>query len=256
MTKKQQAIRRFEDDFPSVDQVRTPLDRALWALACHKHTITSPSHISHHDISRLLRKHDVSSSAISIARCLARAGDKVDREGTGKSVRFRIMRPGEDHLRRLKGGESVNVVYVDGSAAWTARRMLIDQIAKKVRDESLIVDKYVGVESLDLLGRFPKEKRIRFVTAEVSGNADRFQRELATFKREYKAIEIRKYPRGQELHDRYLLSGDELYLLGHGFKDFGKKESFLLVLKGPVGKEIRELLKKRFETRWAGSAPL
>ena len=170
----QKAIDAFRERFPELRQLETTLERALWALAHQKHVVESPSHISDDEISDLLRQHDFSAKPLSIARALAPAGDKVDRRGSGALVSYRIMQPGEAYLCSHKELEGLRVVYVDGSAAWSDRRLLVKDLARKLYVQTIIVDKYIGVDSLDLVANLGREKSIRFLTARVSGNRGGF----------------------------------------------------------------------------------
>jgi len=87
-------------------------------------------------------------------------------------------------------------------------------------------------------------------------NSNKFQKELPRFKKEFKKISIRIYPKEYELHDRYVLSGDTLILLGRGIQDIGEKESFVIVIKGKVGEDLRKTLISKFNERWTKSSNL
>lgn len=246
----------FHETYPDIHQLKTPLLRALWALAYHKYVKKDRTYLSHTEISNLLRSKDVSCSQISIARALARAGGKIDLKSSKEAIRYRIMHEGEQHLRRQVGLEGIRVVYVDGSSAWTDRRLLLDELANRLGRDVIVVDKYIGTDTLGFVASLGKRRRVRFLTALISGSQSQFLRELHTFAREYKNFEIRKYPHEKQIHDRFLLSSDELYILGHGLKDFGKSESFVLALKGAYARDIRQLLKKNFESKWNKSTSL
>jgi hypothetical protein len=124
---------------------------------------------------------------------------------------------------------------------------------KKAAGEVQILDKYFGLESLDFLQDFQKNRHIRFLTTHPNRNLGQLQREVARFKKEFPNSEFKAYPSPHELHDRYLLFGEEVWFVGHGIKDIGAKESFVVILQDPFGKDIRKTLRDSFDVRWAQS---
>ena len=71
--------------------------------------------------------------------------------------------------------------------------------------------------------------------------------------KEFPDSEFKAYPSPHELHDRYLLFDKEVWFVGHGIKDIGAKESFVVILQDPFGKEIRSTLRDSFDERWSNS---
>ena len=76
------------------------------------------------------------------------------------------------------------------------------------------------------------------------------------FKKEFLNSEFKAYPSPHELHDRYLLFDKEVWFVGHGIKNLGEKESFVVILQEPFGKDIRNTLVESFEARWVNSPDL
>ena len=69
----------------------------------------------------------------------------------------------------------------------------------------------------------------------------------------YPTAEIRMSNSG-EWHDRYVLAETRLLLLGQGLKDFGNKESFVIILDeefAPI-----KTVKDAFENHWEAAQPL
>lgn len=124
---------------------------------------------------------------------------------------------------------------------------------KRTSGEVRILDKYFGLESLDFLQDFQKNRRILFLTSHPPKHLDHLRREVARFKKEFPATEFRAYGSPHELHDRYLLFDSEVWLVGHGIKNLGDKESFVVILEEPFGKDIRRSLIESFDARWASS---
>ena len=116
----------------------------------------------------------------------------------------------------------------------------------------MLVDKFYSRESLDTLEQFGKTRQVEFLTAEMSRNENsrKFKNELKRFKKEYKNIQIRLFSKGYELHDRYIITDDSFILLGRGIQDLGEKESFVVLFKNKIGKDIKITLKAKFIERW------
>jgi Holliday junction resolvasome RuvABC DNA-binding subunit len=114
-----------------------------------------------------------------------------------------------------------------------------------------IVDPYCGIRTLDIL-RDIGNKEVKFLTRIEYLNEkerERFLRELKDFKTEYPTVKFRNYP-DTDIHDRYVISANQLVVLGHSLKDFGSKESFAIVLNRETSKNIVEALIEIFNRRW------
>lgn len=245
----QSLVRRL----PDVALCGAPLLKVLWALRAAKLSGKGQEFATADDISELLLRSDVHLSPVRVHRALARAGDAVARRGKGESAGFRIMAEGERLLEQRAGRRGPLTLRVTGKAPWSDRRFVVKEAVKKSTGEVLIVDKYFGVESLDFLQEFQKARKIRFLTTRPSTNVGILQREIARFRREFANSEFRAYQLPHELHDRYLLFDKEVWFVGHGIKDLGRKESFVVILQDPFGKDIRRVLHDAFESRWATS---
>ncbi|HEV2491208.1 MAG TPA: hypothetical protein VGT03_15490 [Candidatus Acidoferrales bacterium] len=240
---------------PDVQNCDTPLLQALWALRVAKISASHPEFIKADDISHMLLRGNVHLPVVHVQRALARAGRKVAKRGKGEVTEFRIMGLGEEFLEDRAGGQGPLTLYVTGQAPWSDRRFVVKESMKKLSGNVRILDKYFGMESLDFLLGFQKTRRIRFLTAHPSRGHDlnHLQREVALFKREFPNAEFKAYLSPHELHDRYVLFDKEVWFVGHGIKDIGRKESFVVILQDPFGKDIRNTLLESFETRWAAS---
>lgn len=238
---------------PSIEDCKTPLLNSLWALKAAKLASDHSDFITADVISEILLRADVHLPALRVLRALARAGDAVARRGKGHGTEFRIVGRGERLLEDGAGRQGPLTFYVTGRAPWSDRRFVVKEAMKKVGGEVRILDKYFGMESLDFLQDFQKNRRIRFLTTHPNKNLGQLQREVARFKREFPNSEFKAYPTAHELHDRYLLFDKEVWFVGHGIKDIGAKESFVVILQDPFGKDIRSVLLNSFEQRWLAS---
>jgi len=212
-----------------------------------------PEFITASAISDLLLRADVSLNSVRAQRALARAGDAVARKGRGRGTEFRIVGQGERLLEERVGNQGPLTLYITGKSPWSDRRFVVKEAMKKASGDVRILDKYFGMESLDFLQNLQKYRRIRFLTAHPSKNLGHLQREVGRFKKEFPNAEFKAYPMPHELHDRYVLFEKEAWLVGHGIKDIGGKESFVVLLQDPFGKDIRNTLFHSFEGRWANS---
>jgi hypothetical protein len=239
---------------PALENCTTPLTKCFWALKASKESSNSQAFISADDISEILLNSDVSLTPVRVQTALARAGDAVARRRVNGTPLFRVMGPGEKVLLHQAGG--LHAIYISGKEPWSDRRLVVSKAVVSLTGHVRIVDKFFGVESLDFLQAFARTRRISFLTERLNGDVAHLRREVSRFRREFPNSEFRIYPRKHELHDRYLVSDHEVWLIGHGIKDFGSKESFVVVLKEPFGKDLRSILSDSFDQRWVVSTAL
>jgi hypothetical protein len=64
--------------------------------------------------------------------------------------------------------------------------------------------------------------------------------------------EFREYP-GSDLHDRYILADAELIILGHGLKDLGNRDSFIIRIPDSLSPDINLSVGSAFNKKWASS---
>jgi hypothetical protein len=238
---------------PPIEGCDTPLLKCLWALKAAKLSSSYPQFITADTISEILLMADANLTPLRAQRALARAGDAVAKRGKGHETGFRIVGPGETFLDKGAGNNGQLTLYVTGTAPWSDRRLVIKEALKKVTGDVRILDKYFGMESLDFLLDFQKNRRIQFLTSHPTKNLGQLQREVARFKKEFPKSEFKAYPSPHELHDRYVLFDREVWFVGHGIKNLGEKESFVVILQDPFGKDIRNTLVESFDDRWANS---
>jgi hypothetical protein len=239
---------------PPLADCETPLLKCLWALRADKLSSAHSGFITAEAISLLLLQEDVNLPELRVLRALARAGDAVAKRGTGRSAEFRIVGVGERFLEAEVAPAGPLAVHVSGKAPWSDRRLIVKEAMKRITGDVRILDKYFGMESLDFLQDFQKDRRIRFLTSHPSRNVPQLQREVARFKGEFPNSEFKAYPTPRDLHDRYLIFDKEVWFVGHGIKDIGNKESFVVILQEPFGKDIRRTLADSFDQRWSMSS--
>jgi hypothetical protein len=57
-------------------------------------------------------------------------------------------------------------------------------------------------------------------------------------------------------HDRFVLTDDDLILIGHGLKDLGARDSFLIRLPNEYVTGITEEITRAFDDQWSHATPI
>jgi hypothetical protein len=97
---------------------------------------------------------------------------------------------------------------------------------------------------------------VRFLTRHPEkAEASFLDRALREFVSEHPNIHLRR-TRSRDVHDRFLLSDDALILVGHGLKDLGAKESFVIHLPITVIGDIAVSVRESFDANWTNAEPL
>ncbi|MBU1167541.1 hypothetical protein KKC60_04005 [Patescibacteria group bacterium] len=172
-----------------------------------------------------------------------------------------MLKDSKDLIRPTKKGwiqkrqppsSGKDVVFISGKKPWTDRNKEFSSLLNSFEGEIIIVDNYFGSGTLQILAQFPKGRKIKFLTGQFGSdeNKDRLKRELSDFKKEFKNIEFRIYAKNYELHDRFVLSDNYLIWIGHGLKDVGNKESFLIALPKNKITEVQRQLNSQFDGKW------
>jgi len=246
-----------QTDIPSVHEFTDkPLEAGLWCLYVSKHDFHT-DYLTYDGIEDILREFlDIPITATQLKKAFARAGKKIIKNSKGEGNK--ISSPGEQYLRSLKKDEPLNVVYIRPDKPRTATKTLEDLIKSIPKDTLLICDPYYGIRSLEVLETFAKHhKNIKFLTAKIGGGekAATLNRAVLDFKKEYKKVEIKLFS-GNDLHDRYIIAKDRFFIIGHGIKDLGNKESLIVAVEDRYGKDIRKTISANFEARWAAASAL
>ncbi|GAH52861.1 unnamed protein product [marine sediment metagenome] len=161
----------------------------------------------------------------------------------------------EDELS-LPSSEN-KVLFLTGKDAWTDSNKSLPSIIKMLDGDICIVDPFYGNGTFYTLAKFGKERKIRFLSGQL-GNEERnnindFNINLKKFKKQFKNIKMKRYDKFYELHDRYIIAENALVVVGHGIKDFGNKESFVIFLPKKLVLSFLPILKKVFDERWKKS---
>ena len=192
----------------------------------------------------------------SVLRALARAGDRVSGKKTiDGEVSYRLMTKGRRDLPSLLGDSGLFVVRIEAGKPRTARTKL-SLVLAKLAGAVRICDPYYGIRSFDVLDAIPRLCHVKFLSAHATDKQSKLSGVLNDFKKENPKFEIRVQPPPVSIHDRYLITKTQLLLLGHGFKDMGAKESFMISLEGSVAKDLIRELHNSFDKSWNTAQPV
>ena len=115
-------------------------------------------------------------------------------------------------------------VFYDGQL-WDACS-LVERLVARAKASILLIDNWVGVETLDLLAKKRKGVSVTVVTSEHKDRRGKprptlAETDIAKFNAQYPSLTVRY---SEKFHDRFLILDDgEIYLIGASLKDLGKK---------------------------------
>lgn len=237
--------------YPDVYSYQTVLGRALWALEVVEKEFRL-NRLTSAQIARVLtEKFRIKTSPQAVNYALREAGNMVDRLMEKGVNYWRIMDAGKRHVYAAQIPESLkSSILIEPGKPFTGKRIMVGNVMAHLKGEIRICDPYCGVRTLDILNEISGKNKILLLTQTLE-NKKRFLREFTDFKKEHPNIEIRIY-KAREIHDRYILTKELAWLVGHSLKDLGKKETVITKLRKDVG----NALQKAFNERWKISKPL
>lgn len=168
-----------------------------------------------------------------------------------------------EHLRSQLGVRDVTspsaaqttVVQIEAGKPHTAH-LEVAKLLQSLTGEIRICDPYYGTGSLYRLAELANAASVRFLTHKPDGKEKPFlPKAKKDFVTERPTVEFREHV-GNELHDRYVVAADELVLLGHGLKDIGGKESFVVRLDRALAGDTIDALRESFDQKWQAAKPL
>jgi len=207
-------------------------------------------------ITACLEAAGVAVAKTSVSRALARADNRVSsKKGIDGETHYKLMTKGKREIANLVGGELMSVVRIESGQPRTGRRRLGEELAS-LKGMIRICDPYYGVRTLDSLDHIRESAKVRFLTARTSEAGRRLRGALRDYKRERSKTEFRVAAVPSELHDRYVLTNDRILILGHGLKDIGGKESFMIRLDRTLVPDLAKEMRVSFDGKWRTGTPL
>ncbi len=146
------------------------------------------------------------------------------------------------------------VWLVEGGKPHTERKRLAE-VFETLRGEVCVCDPYFGLGVLTAMENL-QQCEVRCLTQHLGpGGKATAEQQVENFKMEYSHVEFGFLNNGA-LHDRYVLSDTHLVLIGHGLKDFGKKETFVVILDEQFAEDTIKTVKNTFDAHWNTALPL
>lgn len=212
--------------------------------------------LSAEHITACLEAAGVAVKKTSVSRALARASNRVSsKKDIDGETHYKLMTKGKREIESLVGGEMMSVVRIESGQPRTGRRRLGEELAS-LRGVIRICDPYYGVRTLDSLDHIRESAKVRFLTARTSESGRRLRGALRDYKRERPDTEFRRAANPSELHDRYVLAKGRILILGHGLKDIGGKESFMIRLDQSLVPDLAKEMRESFDAKWRAGTPL
>jgi hypothetical protein len=230
-------------------------DQALWMLYVLKEKAKIKK-ASAKTISHLLAElRELILDEKTIIRGFARSGNKIKVHKEGGTVSYEIMVDGKEIINNLIDTRNEKILFFSGENSWTDSNMNFPKIISLLKGDLSLVDPFYGDGTFFVLEKFGKQRKIRFLTSTLGRqeqeNETNFKINLTKFKTEFKNIQLRKHNKPFELHDRYIIADNALVVIGHGIKDLGSKESFLIYFPIDSVKEFVCMLQELFNKRWS-----
>lgn len=219
---------------------------AILAISKKKFNIDG---LSINEIVLVAEKLGLSLTDRQVIDAMYRAGIKVKKVLENGEHIYKIMTLGENEVIDLIDEENPTIFFIEGDKPCIARKK-IEEIFNSLVGEIIICDPYFGLRTVDIIALLNQQLIIRFLSTNFDNHNNQLNRMLTDFKKEFPKFEIRVYPKSQELHDRYLISDNYLLIFGHGFKDIGTKESFIICLKREFVEDMVNEIITKFEERW------
>jgi len=145
-------------------------------------------------------------------------------------------------------GSSDTIQLVDPSKAVVATVRLHDTLAS-LSNMVRLCDPYLDQTSLLHLDAIRASTTLRFLTFNITDTGP-IRTLVAAFASKRVMLEIRK-AHAAVLHDRYIIAGNTVYILGTSLNGFGKKQCFII----RAGQSIAHSLTATFDDLWAKATP-
>lgn len=207
------------------------------------------NHLSAEHIVACLEAAGVAIKRLSVIRALSSATGCVASRTNHDELFYRLMTKGKREVDRVLGGGKLSVVRIEKDQPRTARQEL-SEIIKGLTGTVRVCDPYYGVRTLDLLDSFAKTTKVRFLTSKTNEPARQLTGALNDFKKEKPNVEFRLVDKNAGLHDRFVVSPVLMLILGHGLKDIGTKESFVIRLDIDLVPDLITETISAFDTKW------
>ncbi len=210
-------------------------------------------YLSVDEIVQALHDAGVAASPVAIQKAFSRGGNRIASRHLDGVAKYKVMVPGIQEVRSLVSEGNIELVHVEAGQPRTSRKKL-SEILSGLVGIVRISDPYFGEHTLDALEAVPEGCQTKFMTARIVGDQAKLKRLTADLQVERPNLEVRLFPDPRKLHDRYVHSDAKLIIVGHGLKDIGNKESFVISVDETVARELIETIRVGFDSKWEDAA--
>lgn len=201
-----------------------------------------------------LEAADIAIKKIPLIRALASAGNKVTTKQTDDGTKYKITIIGRRSIEDILSRETLQIVYIQAGTPRSSRNQL-STFLKELKGKVKICDPYYGIRTLDVLELIPKSCEIMFLTQKTNENATSLGRAIKDFVTEHPRTTIQLY-NGKDIHDRYIITENSFILVGHGIKDIGNKDSFVIKIDKSFATDLWIQINESFTKKWTNSKPI
>jgi hypothetical protein len=211
------------------------------------------------EIARALEELGIAINATGVRNTLDSAATSSPRlvaRSVSRPRSYRLTQPGERAIDAVLGGNVV-MVRIEADKPLTARIRLA-AVLHDLQGAVRVTDPYYGARTADALTAFAKASDVRLLTGTCGGgeNEGAARRVLTEVTREFPKVQIRVAPTKELPHDRFVLTDDEMIIIGHGFKDIGYRESFVIRIPRSALPDTASQASIAFDGLWSRSTPL
>lgn len=193
-------------------------------------------------------------TATSVTNAFKRARRRVAPIRENGVTYYALMTSGREEVSSIFMEEGVMVLAVSAGHPFS-NRLSLEKMQSGFSDEVLVFDTYYGTSTLDALRLVPSKCEVKFLTVNPDSSKKKFDGLVADFKAEFPHIELKTLGGQKGYHDRYIVSDSHLLILGQGMKDFGKAESFAVLIPRELGEDLISEKRATFMRRWDAAVP-
>jgi len=173
----------------------------------------------------------------------------------GGERHYRVMIPGRRLVEPMLSVGPIHLARIEAGFPRKARKHLAELVGP-LSGIIRICDPWYGLRSLDALAMISQKAEARFLTSQTGEKAASLAGPLSDFKREHPFVSLRLIAPPAPFHDRYILTPNELLLLGQGLKDIGNKESFIVGISAAYAKDLLDETSNSFDVNWSKATVL
>ncbi|MGA2504022.1 MAG: hypothetical protein ABSG01_08015 [Anaerolineales bacterium] len=240
-----------DDQKVQIAKHASPLEMGLIILTLAKDKL-GLEYLSTNEIVTILETLGISVYKRGIQNSFNSSGHKyIKIDNSGKYPKYKAMIIGKEYVKEWLLPIGPSVLYIEGGKPFTTRKKL-EEIIHDLKGDICICDTYLGERSFDIISSLPKECKLKFLTSHLSGDPEKIRRVQKDFLIEHPKSEFRLYQK-QDLHDRYIVTNNNLLIIGHGIKDIGNRESFIIIIDSLIGQDTIANVKINFDDKWKSS---